>query len=73
MRTTVGFVRALLVCGLMTLILRVTGPEFAYPPPQVEGCPPARAVAELSGPPDDLAFPLPDTEIGALSPGRLCL
>lgn len=51
----------------MILILPVAGPEFAYPPPEVEGCPTARAVAELSGPPDDLAFPLPDTEIGALT------
>ena len=47
-------------------ILRYAGPEFVYPPPQLDGCPPARPVAELSGPPDDLAFPPPDTEIGEL-------
>lgn len=47
-------------------ILCVTGPDFAFSPPQLEGCLPARPVAELSGPPDDLAFPPLDTEIGAL-------
>lgn len=45
-------------------VLCITGPDFAYPPPQLDGYPPARPVAELSGPPDDLAFPPPDTEIG---------
>ena len=31
---------------------------------ELEGCAPARPVAELSGPPDDIAFPAPDTELG---------
>lgn len=33
------------------------GPDFEYPLPELERCPPARPVAELSGPPDDIAFP----------------
>ena len=41
------------------------GPDFAYLPPQLEGYPLARPVAELSGPPDDLAFPPADTDTGA--------
>lgn len=43
------------------------GPDFEYPLPELEGCPPARPVAELSGPPDNIAFPAPagaDTEPG---------
>ncbi|KAL3159696.1 hypothetical protein ABBQ38_010102 [Trebouxia sp. C0009 RCD-2024] len=46
------------------------GPDFAYLPPQLDGYPPARPVAELSGPPDDLAFPPPDTETGLLEAAR---
>lgn len=37
--------------------LFAAGPDFEYPLPELEGCPPARPVAELSGPPDDIAFP----------------
>ena len=47
--------------------LCAAGPDFEYPLPELEGCPPARPVAELSGPPDDIAFPAPagaDTEPG---------
>lgn len=40
------------------------GPDFEYPVAELEGCAPARPVAELSGPPDDIAFPAPDTELG---------
>ena len=43
----------------------VAGPDFDYPMPEVEGCPPARPVAELSGPPDDIAFPAADPAQGA--------
>ena len=32
--------------------------------PEVEGCPLARPVADLAGPPDDIAFPAPDSELG---------
>ena len=49
---------------VLTCFSCLAGPDFAYPPPQVDGCPPACPVAELAGPPDDLAFPAPDTEIG---------
>ncbi len=47
--------------------LFAAGPDFDYPLPELEGCPIARPVAELSGPPDDIAFPAPagaDTEPG---------
>ncbi|KAA6425420.1 MAG: Set1 Ash2 histone methyltransferase complex subunit ASH2 [Trebouxia sp. A1-2] len=43
------------------------GPDFEHTLPELQGCPPARPVAELSGPPDDIAFPAPagaDTEPG---------
>ena len=40
------------------------GPDFAFSPPHIDGCPTARPVAELAGPPEDLAFPVPESEIG---------
>ncbi len=52
---------------MTNLGLFAAGPDFEYPLPELEGCPPARPVAELSGPPDDIAFPAPagaDTEPG---------
>ena len=56
--------RSIVAPKCLTCVSCVAGPEFAYPPPQIDGCPPACPVAELAGPPDDLAFPAPDAEIG---------
>ena len=44
----------------------IVGPDFECSVPAVEGCPPARPVADLAGPPDDIAFsaPPPETEAG---------
>ncbi len=63
---------------MTNLGLLAAGPDFEYPLPELEGCPIARPVAELSGPPDDIAFPAPagaDTEPGDVHVSliRLCL
>lgn len=52
---------------MTNLGLFAAGPDFEHTLPELQGCPPARPVAELSGPPDDIAFPAPagaDTEPG---------